>query len=102
MIAVMGTIKLAPGVADTLKDVMIAMMAATQAEDGCETYVFSQHVGDPDTIMISERWRDNDALAAHSKAPHMATFNKAVGAAKPLAVSVKAYEVASVRTLLGE
>ncbi len=101
MIVVMGTIKLAPGDIDRLKPDMEGQMAATQAEDGCEHYVFSRAIDDPDTLLISERWRDANALAAHVKAPHMAVFNKGIGTASIQAISVKAYDVASVRTLMG-
>jgi quinol monooxygenase YgiN len=102
MIVVMGTIKLADGDIDRLKDAMAAQMTATQAEDGCEQYVFSRDVTDANTLIISERWRDEAALAAHGKAPHMAVFNEAIGSASILSISVKAYEVSGVRTLLGE
>ncbi len=102
MIVVMGTICLADGDIDRLRDEMATQMVATQAEDGCEQYVFSRDVTDPDTLLISERWRDADALAAHGKTPHMAAFNKAIGRATIKTISVKAYEVASVKTLLGE
>ena len=37
-----------------------------------------------------------------ARRPHMAEFNKAIGAAKISAVSVKAYEISNVRTLIGE
>lgn len=102
MIIVMGTIKATAGEIDRLHDALVDQMAATQAEDGCELYVFSRDVTNPDCLLISERWRDNDALAAHSKSPHMAVFNRAVAAAKIESVSVKAYDVSGVRNLIGD
>jgi quinol monooxygenase YgiN len=102
MIVVMGTIELAAGDIDRLAGDMAKQMAATQAEDGCEHYVFSRDVTNPDTLLISERWRDNDALTAHFKTPHMAEFNKVLSRASIKKISVKAYEVANVRVLMGE
>jgi quinol monooxygenase YgiN len=102
MIIVMGSIRMGDGEIDRLQSEMAAQMAATHAEDGCELYVFSRDVTDANLLLISERWRDADALAAHSKSPHMATFNKAVGAAKIEHISVKSYEAGTVRTLIGE
>jgi quinol monooxygenase YgiN len=101
MIIVMGVIRAAAADLNKLNDAMAAQMAATQAEDGCELYVFSRDVTDPNRLLISERWRDADALAAHSKAPHMATFNSAIGSIKIEEISVKAYDVSGVRTLIG-
>jgi quinol monooxygenase YgiN len=101
MIIVMGTIRMGDGEIDRLNPELAAQMAATQAEDGCEQYVFSKDVTDPNLLLISERWRDADALRSHGKAPHMAVFNKVIGGAKVLGISVKAYDVTGVRQLLG-
>ena len=56
---------------------------------------------DPDTLIITERWRDNAAIAAHFASPHMAAFNAALAKAKLLEVSVKAYENGEERVLMG-
>jgi len=101
MIIVMGTIRADAADIKKLEAAMAEQMAATQAEDGCELYVFSRDVTNPGLLLISERWRDADALAAHSKAPHMATFNRAGGGIKIDEISVKAYDVSGVRTLIG-
>jgi quinol monooxygenase YgiN len=102
MVIVMGTCKMAPGEIDRLKDAMRAQREATRAEAGCQHYAFSRDVLDPDLLHIAERWDSNDAIAAHFKAPHMAIFNTALGAAKILSLSVKAYDEHGVRTLMGE
>jgi quinol monooxygenase YgiN len=102
MIIVMGHAKMAAGDLDRLAGAMAAMVAATNAEEGCELYCFSRDVTDPDTLIISERWRDQAAIDAHFKAPHMATFNAALASAKVQSLSVKAYENGDVRTLMGE
>jgi quinol monooxygenase YgiN len=102
MIVVMGTIELAAGDIDRLAADIAKQMAATQAEDGCEQYVFSRDVTNLDTLLIAERWRDGEALAAHGKTAHMAEFNKAIGSATIKKISVKAYDVAGVRVLMGE
>jgi quinol monooxygenase YgiN len=102
MIIVMGTVRMDPADIDRLSDAMATQMAATMAEDGCELYAFSRNVTDPGLLHISEHWRDNDALTAHFKAPHMATFNAAIATANVTAMSIKAYEAGNVRTLMGE
>ena len=102
MIIVMGSIRMAAAEIERLAPDMATQMAATNAEDGCEQYIFSRDVTDPDQLLISERWRDADALTAHSQSPHMANFNRVMAGAKIESISVKAYEVASVRTLIGD
>ena len=63
---------------------------------------FARDVLDPDVLHIAERWRDGDALKAHSAAPHVATFGSVIAAAKLLSISVKSYDGDTVRTLIGE
>ncbi len=101
MIIVMGSIRLGDGEIDRLAPDMAAQMVATQAEDGCELYVFSRDVTDPNSLLISEQWRDANALAAHGKSPHMAVFNAVIGRAKIENIIVKSYEASNAKTLIG-
>lgn len=94
MIQINGTITLAPGtIADNPETVeaIKAMVAASRAEDGCLTYTFAQDLSDPDTLIIYERWRDQDALAAHGKSAHMAEFQKVMAANPPLGSDLRVY-----------
>jgi quinol monooxygenase YgiN len=102
MIFVAGVIHLGDGEIDRLADVFEAQMQQTRAEDGCIQYDFSRHMTDPNMLLISERWRDEAALNAHLTSPDMDGFNAAIGGATITSVSVKAYGVASERTLMGE
>lgn len=101
-IIVMGHIQAGAGEVARLKEALSAMMAATNAEDGCEHYSFAAHIDDPDLIIISERWTSAEALTAHGATAHMKTFNKALGGAVLKQVLVKAWEGEFARTLVGE
>ncbi len=102
-VIVIGTARLEPGEIDRMADVLRAQVDATNAEDGCEHYSFARDIADPDVLHIAERWRDPAALAAHFAAPHMASFNAALGSAKVTALSVKAFDAdGGVRVLMGE
>lgn len=96
---VAGTVRVPPENVETLRPHAATMIAATRAEDGCETYGFAEDVTEPGLIHIFEVWRDQDALAAHGRTAHMAAW-RAAGAG--LGVSdrrIVAYEVASQRSL---
>ena len=95
MIQINGTITLAPGtVANNPEtvDAMRAMVEASRAEDGCLTYTFAQCMVDPDTLIIYERWRDQDALAAHGASAHMAEFQKVMAANPPVGRDLRMYQ----------
>jgi quinol monooxygenase YgiN len=54
------------------------MVAASNAEEGCIAYSFTQDVLQPGVIHIVEKWTDDAALAAHFATPHMAAFGAAI------------------------
>lgn len=54
------------------------MVAASNAEEGCIAYAFTQDLLQPGVIHIVEKWQDEAALAAHFATPHMAAFGAAV------------------------
>jgi quinol monooxygenase YgiN len=101
MVIVMGTATFAPGKIDRLLGALQAQLTATRAEDGCLHYAFSRDVLDLDRLHVAERWRDNDAIDAHFKTAHIASFTQALAAAKPITLIVKAYDADGVRTLMG-
>lgn len=94
-----GTMRVAPENLPDLKPHMQTMLAASRAEDGCLEYSYGEDVAEPGLIRVFEVWRDQGAIEAHFKTPHMAEW-RAAGAR--LGVSDRrlfAYEVASQRPL---
>lgn len=94
-----GTVRVPPENLDSLRPHMKTMMAASRAEDGCRAYGYADDVAEPGLIHVFEIWRDQPALEAHFKTPHMAAW-RAAGAG--LGVSdrrLTAYDVAAERPL---
>ena len=46
----------------------------TRQEDGCMQYDYHLSLEEDDTVVLLEKWRDGDALAAHMQQPHMNTL----------------------------
>jgi quinol monooxygenase YgiN len=98
-VIIAGTLRLAPEKLGGLRPHMAAMMAASQAEDGCAAYAFSEDVAEPGLIRLFEAWRDQAALDAHVQAPHMAAWRAASASFGLSDRRLFAYEVASERPL---
>ena len=49
-------------------------VAAIRAEDGNEAYEYFTPLDDPESILLIDRWRDQDTLDAHHASPMMATI----------------------------
>lgn len=101
MIVIQGSVRVNPSQIEEVRDAARAMVTATRAEDGCIAYTFAEDVTDPGLIHIIERWRDQDAITAHGKTPHMAAFGAALGKIKPQGLKVCAYDAAEERVLMG-
>ena len=98
-ILVLGTVRLPPEKLGEARGAMEAMMTASRAEDGCITYSYGFDVEDAGLIRVFEVWRDQAAVDAHFKAPHMATWRAAGAELGVFDRKLALYEVASERAL---
>ena len=71
-----GTIRVPEEHIETLKPHIQALMAATQAEAGCEVFVFTKDLADPGLIRLFEIWRDQAALDQHLTSPHIVEWRR--------------------------
>jgi quinol monooxygenase YgiN len=74
VLIVIGEAVAAPGRREEMLEAVIAMAAATKADDGCASYGFYADVSRPDVILSVEVWRDQPALRAHMAHDHTAEF----------------------------
>ncbi len=70
-VIVSGTLRAACGLGPEVRVAMALMMAASRAEDGCESYSYAQDIEDPTLVHVFEVWRDRAAFEAHRRAPHL-------------------------------
>ena len=85
---------------ETLEDsIRIVSNYADTAEDGCIAYDYAIDVFEPGVIRIFEIWRDQAALEAHFKAPHMAQWRAAWPSFGVSDRKLFAYEGRTVRSL---
>lgn len=100
MIVVNARIQATAEAVAALKDAILTMQQATLAEEGCEDYSFSVELADPGAIRVTERWTTKDALNAHFKTPHMATFLAAMQAHPSQQASAHFYEATEIEMSL--
>ncbi len=94
-----GTVRVPPANIETLRPHMVAMLTASRAEDGCETYSYGFDVEDSGLVRVFEVWRDRAAIEAHFQAPHMAPWRAAGAELGVFDRRLTLYEVASERAL---
>jgi quinol monooxygenase YgiN len=98
-LVIAGTIRVPPQNVEGLRPHMLAMMAASRAEDGCVTYGYAEDVAEPGLIHVFEVWRDQAALDAHVEAPHLAAWRAVWPKFGVCDRRLIAYEVVSQRPL---
>ncbi len=59
---------------DEVADMLRKLAEASRMEPGCVSYIPHQLQDDPDTVLIYEQYRDDQALAAHRESPHFKQF----------------------------
>jgi quinol monooxygenase YgiN len=98
-IIIAGTVRAPPENLESLRPHQLAMLAASRAEDGCLTYSYGLDVAEPGLIRVFEVWRDQAAIDAHFKAPHMAVWRAACAEHGVFERQLVLYETASERAL---
>ncbi len=99
MIVVSGTIRVAPGSSEAAKVAMIAVGAETRKEDGCMTYAFHADLTEEGAFRVFEEWESDEALKAHSQAPHMTVFREKLASLEFISREIKRYRVSETSTL---
>ena len=97
MVVVNAVVKTTQEDIDALRGAISTMETASREEAGCVDYTFSTEVSDPNALRITEKWQSVEALQAHMTTPHMAEFQKAMGANPPASLDVKCYEVEEIQ-----
>ena len=101
MLVIAGHIRLDPAKRDAAIAAARDVMQETHKEPGCISYTFSTDLADDGLFHVFEEWESQDALDAHFKTPHMATFQGAMGGFGIQEMKIQRYEVASVGSLFG-
>lgn len=78
MLIVLAKAKVGEQAMEAARAAIADMVAASNAEEGCIAYTFTQDVLDPTVLHIVEKWQDDAALAKHFATPHMAAFGAAI------------------------
>ena len=92
MIQINGMIKLGRPLDAATRKALVEMVRASRAEDGCIDYSFASDLADPDTLVLFERWRDQQALDAHGKSAHMEQFRQVMAATPPEKRDLRMYQ----------
>jgi quinol monooxygenase YgiN len=95
MLIIAGTLDLPPENRAKLLEAAEPLMRASEAEDGCDTYLMMPDPLDAGRVRIFERWQSEEALASHFAMPHMAEFGAALGSLGITGSEVLKYQISS-------
>ena len=78
-ISVVAKLKAKQGSEKQMEEALKAMVGKVKEEPGCEAYVLHRSNRDSTTFVFYEVYRDQAALDAHGKTPHMAEMLGKIG-----------------------
>ncbi len=59
---------------DRITEILRNLAIASRKEPGCVSYVPHHVDGDPETVLIYEQYRDQEAVDAHRASPHFEQY----------------------------
>jgi quinol monooxygenase YgiN len=59
---------------EKVTEILRNLAVASRKEPGCVTYVPHHVDGDPETVLIYEQYRDQEAVDAHRASPHFEQY----------------------------
>ena len=99
LIVIVGQFDIHPQDASAAAELMTVMMNETIKEQGCRHYAYSRDLSTPNRFQLSELWEDEDALAAHFRVDHMATYRAGMSKLRVQRRTVKRYDVTNAKDL---
>ena len=78
MIALIAKMKIKEGKMDEAADLFRGLVPKVGTEKGTVGYAVCRDKAHPDLLVIIERYRDGEAIQAHSSTPHFKEFSVAV------------------------
>ena len=100
MIIVTGAVRFGNGEIERLRSALTNNVKDSRGEDGCEAYSYAVDLTEPNLLRITEMWRDEVAVDAHTK--KLAQLMAPLEGAKIEAMSVTAYEAAFLKNIIGD
>jgi quinol monooxygenase YgiN len=73
-VTVLARISAKAGMADTVKQEILALIEPTRAEPGCINYDLHQSSSDPCLFMLYENWKSIKDLEEHLEMPYLMAF----------------------------
>jgi quinol monooxygenase YgiN len=101
MFIISGLMSFDPARREDVAEACAKAAAASQSDEGCLAYSFSEDVNHPGSFRIFEHWASEDAFGKHCQAPHYLAFMEFVGTAGMTGADVNRYEVAGYQSLTG-
>lgn len=99
LIVIVGQFDIHPEDASAAAELMTVMMNQTVKEQGCHHYAYSRDLATPNRFQLSELWENDEALAGHFRAEHMATYRAGMSKLRVERRTVKRYDVTNAKEL---
>jgi len=100
MIVVTGQVRFGEGEIERLRGALKRNVEASRGDEGCELYHYAVDLDDPNLLIITEAYRDEEAMERHNqKLPELMA---PLAGADIRGLSVKAYKAEFLKNVVGD
>jgi quinol monooxygenase YgiN len=78
MVLVIARVRCSPDRREEVEGLLREVQEASRRDDGCLNYGYYSSIDDPESFVAVEEWRDDEALEAHLRQPHVARLVEAL------------------------
>ena len=100
MIIVTGAVRFGSGEIERLRSALARNVEASLREESCEAYSYAIDLTEPNLLRITEMWRDEAAVDAHTR--KLAELMAPLEGAKIEAMKITAYDATFLRNIIGD
>ncbi|MCM3629893.1 antibiotic biosynthesis monooxygenase [Paenibacillus glycanilyticus] len=79
-IAIVAILKARKGFEQQLRELLLAVVPPSRAEEGCLSYVLHENPEDPNEFVFYETWKDEAALQDHLASSHYKNYRQSAEA----------------------
>jgi quinol monooxygenase YgiN len=100
MIVVTGQVRFGDGEIERLKDALKRNVEVSRGDEGCELYHYAVDLSDPNLLIITEAYRDEESMERHNA--RLPELMAPLAGADIRGLSVKAYRAEFLKTVVGD
>jgi quinol monooxygenase YgiN len=102
LVIIIGEVHFSDGALDALRPALARLVEAARPMPGCLHYSQSYDAADPNRLIVSQRWEDEESMNRYYQSTALYEFSREVDDATVLRMDIRSYRAEYLRTMLAK